>query len=203
MAIEKSPTVTEFNRRDYFDYAWKHFTLIADQRLKTFNFYIIIVAAFTAATVAGFDKANHFWLMVACGLLHVVCSAVFFLIDERSRRLVNTPKQALIAIEADNGWELFQRDVLLQSACWNKITSYTGAFRLAFVAQCLFGLMVVILAFLPPKPEESIPPPARHRPIHQSGHFPSTTPVPNLSAINSRTSSLSPKQSRSGSPWCD
>lgn len=27
---------------DRLDYAWKHFALIADQRMKTFNFYLIV-----------------------------------------------------------------------------------------------------------------------------------------------------------------
>jgi len=76
-------------KKDHFEYAWKHFTVIADQRLKTFNFYIIMVAAGIAATLSAFEKQRAMAVFLACGLLHVVCSIVFFLIDERSRRLVN------------------------------------------------------------------------------------------------------------------
>jgi hypothetical protein len=169
--------MSEFSKRDYFDYAWKHFTLIADQRLKTFNFYIIIVAAFTAATIAGFDKADHFWLLFACGFLHIVCSAVFFLIDERSRRLVNTPKHVLIGIEADNGWALFQRDVALQEVLWNKVASYTGAFRLAFLSQFMFGVMVVIVAFASTTADQRTVPPSRHTHFPRPGRLPSPTPI--------------------------
>jgi hypothetical protein len=166
-----------FSTRDYFDYAWKHFTLIADQRLKTFNFYIIIVAAFTAATIAGFDKTNNFWLLFACGFLHIVCSMVFFLIDERSRRLVNTPKHVLIGIEVDNCWALFQRDVALQQALWNKVASYTGAFRLAFLSQFLFGVMVVILAFSARTPNQITAPPIQHVLNPRAGQLLSPAPI--------------------------
>jgi hypothetical protein len=136
----------KFSEKDYFEYAWKHFTVIADQRLKTFNFYIIIVAASIAATVAAVEKTKSYGLMLACGLMHPVCALVFFLVDERSRRLVNIPKEKLMQFEDKNGWELFRKDITMQEGCWNKLTSYTAAFRVAFFFQTVFGGWIVIMA---------------------------------------------------------
>ena len=139
--------MSQFSEKDYFEYAWKHFTVIAEQRLKTFNFYIIIVAASIAATVAAVEKTKAFWLIFSCGVLHIVCAAVFFLIDERSRRLINIPKQRLIIFEEQNEWELFRKDTTLQKGWWNKVASYTAAFRAAFLSQAIFGGWMVIMAF--------------------------------------------------------
>ena len=49
--------VSSFTDKDRFDYYWKHFALIADQRVKTFNLYIIVVGATLVATVIA--EAQH------------------------------------------------------------------------------------------------------------------------------------------------
>jgi hypothetical protein len=139
-------------QKDHFEYAWKHFDVIADQRLKTFNFYIIMVAATVVATLSSFDKPNPFWILFACGVLHMVCAVVFFLIDERSKRLVLISKRTLIKFEEAKGWSLFRSDVELQKTWWHKFTSYTSAFRLAFGAQFVFGFFVLVMAFIPIHP---------------------------------------------------
>ena len=139
----------DFSKKDYFDYAWKHFTVIADQRLKTFNFYIIIVGASVAATASAYKNDKPFWLLLVCGALQVVCALIFFLIDQRSLRLINGPKKILASMEEEAGWELFRADIAGQRRFRNKISSYTFAFRIAFAAQCAFGLLVVFVAFFP------------------------------------------------------
>lgn len=143
-----NPKMHNLTEKDHFEYAWRHFTVIADQRLKTFNFYIIMVAAGVAATLAAFEKKEAAWIMFSVGVLNMVCAVVFFLIDERSRRLVEIPKMVLIEFEEAKDWKLFRTDAALQKTLWHKITSYTSAFRLAFFSQFVFGLVVVVAAIM-------------------------------------------------------
>ena len=74
-------------------------------------------------------------------------AVVFFLIDQRSRRLVQIPKDVLLKFEEDKGWQLFARDVQEMNLARNRIFSYTAAFRLAFLIQFLFGFWIFVLAF--------------------------------------------------------
>src|SRR5437016_6271276 len=121
--------------RELLDYAWRHFKIIADQRLQTFSFYIILLAASGGGTLTVYERINKFWLIIACGVMHVTFSIVFFLIDQRSWRLARIPKDVLSEIEEANGWRLFRRDADEMSSRWNRIMSYTTAFRLAFFCQ--------------------------------------------------------------------
>jgi hypothetical protein len=70
-----------------FDYAWKWFNYHADQRVKMFNFMLVVLGIFAAGIVNAFDKAPNtvtaFLCFFAAGL-----AVVFTFLDRRNRDLV-------------------------------------------------------------------------------------------------------------------
>ena len=79
-------------------YALEQFKYVGDQRMKTFNYYAIVVAAAIAGSIAAFDKCP--WqLVVGMGVVHFFMAWIFFAIDIRNCRLVHAARQALIAYE--------------------------------------------------------------------------------------------------------
>jgi hypothetical protein len=49
--------MSSFTDKERFDYYWKHFSLIADQRVKTFNFYVIVVGFTLVATIQALNPS--------------------------------------------------------------------------------------------------------------------------------------------------
>lgn len=83
---------------DRMKYVLEHFKYLADQRMKTFNYYAIVVAASITGSVTAFDKCP--WQMVvAMGMVHLAMAWIFFIIDIRNCRLVHCTRQALIHFE--------------------------------------------------------------------------------------------------------
>lgn len=133
--------------KERLDYAMKHFTFIADQRIKTFNFYVILLAASTGATLTAAQKVTSTAVFVTTGLLHISFAAIFFVIDQRSRRLLAVSKVSLLALESSDGWpedsRLVVRDSEEMKNFWNRVFSYTSAFRVTFILQLILGLAVI------------------------------------------------------------
>src|SRR5260370_38558614 len=71
-----------------FDYAWKWFAYHADQRVKMFNFMLIVLGIFATAIVSAI--ANHLQSGFTAVLCFVAASVafIFSLLDGRNRVLV-------------------------------------------------------------------------------------------------------------------
>ena len=105
MNLEISPKATSpgsgcsIPLKDQGDYVLEHFKYLADQRMKTFNYYAIVVAAAISGSVAAFDKCP--WqIVIGMGGIHVCMALIFFGIDIRNSRLVFHARQALMSYEA-------------------------------------------------------------------------------------------------------
>lgn len=134
--------------KEQLDCAWKHFVFIADQRLRSFNFYIILLAASIGGTIAVFEKIGRFTPVLMCGLWHIVVGAVFVAMDIRSRRLLEVPKEALRWFESHESWtgpKLILRDDERMRG-FARFISFTSAFRSTFVGQALIGGWIVCYA---------------------------------------------------------
>lgn len=148
------PEVT-ITAKDRLDYAWKHFALIADQRLKTFNFYIIILGVAITGTVTVITKENpNFLLFGLLGLSHIVVGSVFWIIDCRGIRMLDIARNALVEIENSTNFDGHLKLVVVDNhqniSIWNKIFSYRGAFRTVFTSQILLGLGMIICSVFTP-----------------------------------------------------
>src|SRR5260370_32108868 len=82
-----------------FDYAWKWFAYHADQRVKMFNFMLIVLGIFATAIVSAI--ANHLQSGFTAVLCFVAASVafIFSLLDGRNRDLVWLGEEVLIYLE--------------------------------------------------------------------------------------------------------
>src|SRR5947207_1704183 len=94
-----------------FDYAWKWFAYHADQRVKMFNFMLIVLGIFATAIVSAI--ANH----LQPGFTAILCfvaaamALIFSLLDRRNRDLVWLGEEVLTHVEKSI---LFGQDVRIQ-----------------------------------------------------------------------------------------
>ncbi|WP_050025224.1 hypothetical protein [Verrucomicrobium sp. BvORR034] len=133
--------------KDQMDYAMKHFTFIADQRLKTFNFYAILLAASVAATMAMIDRAFQMQAYMICGGFHILVPVLFLIIERRNLQLLSVAREGLQAIEVNAGWpvaaRLSRRDSENTKGWRSKLLSYRVAFVLTYSCQFLFGALIL------------------------------------------------------------
>jgi hypothetical protein len=82
------------------DYAWKHFAYHADQRMKCFNFFIILSLAIAGGAGAILTKgSSEYFLFYPLGLLLIVLSELFRRLDRRNQQLVEIARAALGKVE--------------------------------------------------------------------------------------------------------
>ncbi len=138
--------------KEKLDYLTKVFLYIGDQRLKTFNYYAIILAATVTMTGVAFKEG----VPAVCGLaggMHVVIAFVFFMIDKRNRVLLGRAREALCACEKEaftNGkYHIISNDQTVKSmkSLWLMRASYTTAFHTLYTAQVLFGIGIIVWTF--------------------------------------------------------
>ena len=138
--------------KETLDYLTKVFLYIGDQRLKTFNYYAIILAATVTMTGVAFKEGVPAVFRVAGGL-HVVIAFVFFMIDKRNRGLLGKARKALCACEKkafpDLDYRLISNDEANKSmkSLWLMRASYTIAFDTLYTAQVLFGIGIILWTF--------------------------------------------------------
>ncbi len=72
------------NRTVAFEHAWEWFHFHADQRLKVFNFYLIIVGALIAGTLTVLEKERYAASALLC-MIWLVTTFLFFKLDQRNR----------------------------------------------------------------------------------------------------------------------
>jgi hypothetical protein len=166
------------DRTETRDYAWKYFALHADQRLRTFNFYLLIVTVVVGGLLAYLKDGRSPAYVVAAGLILMVLSYIFCRLDGRARELIQNAEDVLKAVEEDipggqvpEKLRLFageekkteQLRTLRGWPGWNPVSwlrghySYYDCFKAAFLIFGLVGLLIVVAAFFLPG---ASPPPA-------------------------------------------
>lgn len=138
-------------------YAWAYFALHADQRMKLFNFFLVLSGAALAAfpTIRGMTPGSK--LSAFLPLLLVLAAFVFWRLDERTRSLIRNAESALrfldrhwsvdTAAAGEPPWlHLFARDDYLMDLVKTKSRirgvprSYTDNFRLVYAMIGCLGL---------------------------------------------------------------
>lgn len=153
-------------------YVLELFKYIGDQRLKTFNYYALILAATTAATFTAVDRLSHEVLLL-CGVMHIVVASVFYMIDCRNCMLLWNVRGALRQYELASKFPVFlsvmnrdeKRDFAGNSTTigdtetpsgWHPQFTYTQAFRIAYASQAMLGLGLITWVLLG-EPRLSLP----------------------------------------------
>ena len=144
-------------RAQILDHAWKYFQIHADQRIKTFHFYLIICALISGALTAILEDASDLRIGIPLALLLPFLSFVFWKLDHRNKQLIAHAEQALRYIE--NEFSITGHDgnhILLKIFnCENRATSklkirsfcftYSTCFHLVFLT---FGISGIVISYL-------------------------------------------------------
>ena len=119
---------------------WDHFKFNAEQRLRGFNFFVLLSIFADGGVFAALEKGLEPRLLVILGGFIVLLATVFWLVDSRSRQLLNLTIPALKEIESEfpESHRLFAIDAIEQGT----VVRYTFAIRTLLVAQLLFGIGV-------------------------------------------------------------
>ena len=89
-----------------FDYAWKWFAYHAEQRIRMFDYFLIIIGILANAYIQAyiyFYAKNHFSIVnYLIGSIGVVVSIAFILLDVRNRQLVEIGEKYLKILEKED-----------------------------------------------------------------------------------------------------
>ncbi len=77
------------------DYAWKYFALHAEQRMKTFHFYVLVSSVLIAGFINGIKDSDSYLLFSVMGLLLAFISFLFGKLDERNKILIRNGEEAI------------------------------------------------------------------------------------------------------------
>jgi len=123
---------------DASQFVWDHFKLNAEQRLKSFNFFVLLSMFADGGVFTALEKGLTPSLLALLGGAITVFGIVFWLVDSRSRELLLLTIPALREIEDQfpESHRLFAIDAKNQG----RFVRYTFAFRTLILAQVAFGV---------------------------------------------------------------
>lgn len=151
------------DRKEARQYAWQYFSLHADQRMRLFNFFLLLSGLLMGALSAVKQITPGTNLAVLLPLIQTFSSFIFWRLDERSRTLIKNAEiaikylDALWGLESDESGEphvlcLFARDNFrtgqLKNRWWAKYfvpVSYSRSFKLTYIV--VGGLGMVLAAW--------------------------------------------------------
>ncbi len=158
--------MTPDERKDARIYAWGYFALHADQRMKLFNFFLILSGLILGAFPAVRGMAAGAKAVALLPALLVLTAFIFWRLEERTRRLVKNGEDALRFL--DEQWSLeplpdktphylrlFERDDYLMEVARNRWwakrlvpTSYADNFRIAYLMIGGVGMVLAVWVWL-------------------------------------------------------
>lgn len=127
-------------------FVWDHFKFNAEQRLKSFNFFVLLSIFADGGVFTALEKSFDPKLLILLGAFIVILAVVFWLVDTRSQNLLKLTIPALKEIEQkfSEHSQLFKLDSQQQG----KFVRYTFAFRTLQICQMLLGSGVLIYGFI-------------------------------------------------------
>ena len=85
--------------KEYREYAWKYFSLHAEQRLKTFHFFIVLSAIISGAILTIYKDIDNVSYVAPMLYLLSFLTFIFWKLDQRNKELIKRGESALKAIE--------------------------------------------------------------------------------------------------------
>jgi hypothetical protein len=149
-----------------YDAAWRHFDMIAKQRISSFNHYLIILGVLLTASAAVKLGPMHAVILGFLGVANMAAPVLFWALDKRICRLLANLKDTLYQLEETSEWPAifkpFHRDALEQQGAFNKATTYSGVFWTIFLGHFVLGFVLLLYAVGCPK--ATVPTPAVQAP---------------------------------------
>jgi len=90
-------------RKEFRDYLWKYFALHADQRLKTFNFYLIVAAIFISGYLNLIAKTEHYTWSCIIPFFLSITSFIFWKLDLRTKNMIKQAEHGLKYLDENSG----------------------------------------------------------------------------------------------------
>src|SRR5690349_3082540 len=82
------------------DYAWSYFQLHANQRMTSFNFFVVIAALLTTGLARSLENDFKYHFVGVClGFSLMITAFIFWKLDQRVRHLIKHAEAALKDIE--------------------------------------------------------------------------------------------------------
>jgi len=122
------------------DFIWEHFKFNADQRLKGLNFFILLSIFADGGVFTAIEKELTPFLLFLLGAFICILSTVFWMIDARSKELLEITIPALKHIERNfsENYKIFKIDAEGKGP----FLRYTFAIRILLLSQLFFGIGV-------------------------------------------------------------
>jgi len=151
---------------DQRKHAWDYFALHAQQRLTTFNFFLILSSLLLGGLVTTFQKEFRVpHVGVPIGLFLILLAFTFWKLDTRNKQLIKNAEDGLRSLEElwrEKGhsepprYAVFLRDAAYVSRArsrgswrfWKSHLSYSDCFNLTYIAVAVSGLVGAIGALL-------------------------------------------------------
>jgi hypothetical protein len=124
-------------------FLWEHFKIHADQRIKAFNFFIVLSIFADSGSITALAKESHNLILILLGLFIILLSCIFWVLDSRSHSLVRLSYKGIIKYE--KSLPICSRLFTKDSKRKKGIFRYTFAFSALFIIQILFGLLVAVI----------------------------------------------------------
>lgn len=86
-------------QKELREYAWKYFYLHAEQRLKTFHFFVILSTVMTGAVLTMAKDTNNVCYATPLAYMLAFLAFVFWKLDIRNKELIKHAESALKSLE--------------------------------------------------------------------------------------------------------
>lgn len=118
-------------------YLCEHYRFNAEQRLRGFNFFVVLSIFVEGGIFTAVEKGFHPLILALLGGFVVILSTVFWLVDARSRELLSlaVPGLKLFEEALPERSRVFTRD----SERRGVLVRYTFAIRALLIGQFIFG----------------------------------------------------------------
>ncbi len=97
-----SEPMEEKFRSEMRDYAWKYFALHSEQRIQTFNFFLVICTLIIGGLIALLKDAKDYRVGAAVAFGLTFISFIFWKLDVRNTELIHHSEEALKLLENDS-----------------------------------------------------------------------------------------------------
>jgi len=144
-------------------YAWDYFQLHAEQRMRSFNFFVVIAAILSTGIVGIIKKDIEFHFVgVVLGFCLVIIPFIFWKLDQRARFLIKHAEDILKEIEKallSEIEEKYSETITLflseerktiqaknskKTHTWNPAMSYSNCFCCVYLVFGILGLLSCI-----------------------------------------------------------
>jgi hypothetical protein len=148
-----------------YDHAWRYFSIHADQRLKAFNFYLLLVTVCFGGLLTLYKDSPSSGFLAPFALVLTILSLIFWKLDVRTKDLIRYGEDALKSWEArlqlpqgnncPHESAIFSREEHLTAKrkarggwFWRRHYSYSTCFNAVFLLFGVCGALLCLWLFV-------------------------------------------------------